>query len=274
MAPTRLLPLAYMRGSAHALHGGAHRQGLTCQRPVTKIHLWVFRNVVEETNLREVHFTGARGDGGACARCDCGEAPVLVKKSPRVMAKLPRHTLGSKRRRARALDVATPAYPPLFDGHDRSRGGEVPVAISRGGVPLRCAWRTNRSRRCLEFSGCGGWILYPSCRLRTGIYAARIGWLLRPRFTESVLIHSRESGRLFEEDEADHAGPTRHTHRRKRKGRGNDGPAGLRKQSWVGAVKRREKEEMGRGGKEIGPVRSFCFFFSVHFSNFQTSNSI
>jgi hypothetical protein len=106
-------------------------------------------------------------------------------------------------------------------------------------------------------------------------YAARIGWLLRPRFAESVLIHSRESGRLFEEDEADHAGPMRHTHRRKRKGRGNDGPAGPRNQSWVGAVKRREKEEMGRGGKEIGPVRSFCFFFfPVHFSTFQTSNSI
>jgi hypothetical protein len=51
-------------------------------------------------------------------------------------------------------------------------------------------------------------------------------------------------------DGADHAGPTCHTHRRKRKGRGNDGPAGLRKQSWVGAVKRREKEEMGRGGKK------------------------
>ena len=81
-------------------------------------------------------------------------------------------------------------------------------------------------------------------------YAARIGWLLRPRFAESILIHSRESGRLFEEDEADHAGPMRHTHRRKRKGRGNDGPAGPRNQSWVGAVKRREKEEMGRREKK------------------------
>jgi hypothetical protein len=33
------------------------------------------------------------------------------------------------------------------------------------------------------------------------------------------------------------------------------GRAGLRKQGWVGAVMSREKEEMGRGGKEIGLVR-------------------
>jgi hypothetical protein len=125
--------------------------------------------------------------------------------------------------------------------------------------------------------------------------SGEIGILLWPRSAESVLIHSREIGRLFEEDEADHWGPTRPWLREARAWGGwGAGQWGLGT-SVTCRCAVEGRSQMGRGGAVVGPRRgrdtgptmevsaqtliwSFLFFyiFSVLFSNpnFKYSNQI